>query len=127
VAAVAIPEANGLSRKKRAAIALWSAAGALAVGAVVAGLLAQGKADDLERTLALKPPEGEASKKKADDQRSSARTLAITSDVCSVLALSSAATGLVLWLVDGKREPEAEAARSRIRFGLGAVSAVTRF
>jgi hypothetical protein len=94
-----------LSRKKRAAIASWGVAGATGIVAIVTGVMASGKNSDLDDELSIKPPQGEPDRSKVSDLRDSANTLALTTDILAGTALAAGATGLILWLVDRKKEP----------------------
>ncbi len=132
-APVAAPEPASLSRKKRAAIAMWSVAAATGIGAIVTGVMAKGKVDDRDRLLEVTPPEGEVDRAKARDLRDSADTLALTTDILAATALASGVTGLVLWLVDGKKgtaevAPDADAKASvSLGVGLGTMSLKGKF
>lgn len=119
--AAAKPPREPLSRKRRAALAMWGVAAATGIGAIVTGVMASGKTDDLDKELDIKPPEGEADQGKVRDLRDSADTLALTTDILAATALASGVTGLVLWLVDGKKdkvEPEIGASK-QISWGVG--------
>ncbi|MFT3925722.1 MAG: hypothetical protein QM778_24485 [Myxococcales bacterium] len=110
-----------LSRKKRAALATWGVAAATGIGAIITGVLATSKTNDLDDALDVKPPKGEANQGKVSDLRDSANALAITTDVLAATALASGVTGLVLWLVDGKADQAAEEkpAATQVSWGVG--------
>jgi hypothetical protein len=108
-----------LSRKKRAAIGMWGVALATGVGAIVTGVLASGKSDDLQKELDKKPPQEMADRAKANDLSDSSKTLAVTTDVLAATALASGVTGIVLWLVDGKKSEAAPDTSASVSWGVG--------
>jgi hypothetical protein len=132
-APAAVEQREPMSRKKRAAIATWSLAAAAGIGAIVTGVLASNKTDDLDKELDIKPPQGEADPGKVSDLRDSANTLALTTDILAATALASGVTGLVLWLVDGHKgqsetAPETTAAKQvSWAVGLGSLSLKGKF
>lgn len=123
-------EYQPLTGMQKGAIGAWAGAGVAVIGAVVLGVLAQGKADDLDKENGKVP----ASPTKVKNLRSDADNYAITSDVLSGLALAAAVTGTVLWFMDDGVEnaPESgEAGKKEAKIqwgvGLGTVSARGHF
>ena len=114
---------------ERAAIATWSAAGAVAVGALVTGLLAEKAQKDLDKLLATR----DVTRKAISDKHDSAHTMAITTDVLIGTAAAAAVAGTLTWLLghekDGERKPDAKraAAQMRLDVGLGSLGVRGRF
>jgi len=113
---VAAPS-KGLSRKQRGAIASWALAVPAAATAVVAGVVARGKTDDLDAALDIKPATP-ASKASADELRDEARSWAIASDVMTGVSVALVVTGVVLWL-RGHDPKQDVPPRGSISWGLG--------
>ncbi len=126
------PAGKPLTSMQKAAIGAWAGAGAAAVGAIVFGVIAKGKTNDLDKandTVGVSPS-------KVADLRSSADAFAITSDVFSGLAILAGGTGAVLWWFMDSDEEEKQPgdaneskteARVKWGVGLGSVSARGHF
>lgn len=126
------PEEQKLSRKKRTALALWGVTVGAIGSAVVCGVMASSKADELDAALEVKPPAGLADAEQTEELRDSADRLAITADVLGATAIAAGATGLVLWLLkDGMKTDRKQAtARARpltVTAGFGSVGVVGSF
>jgi len=116
-APAAKPTDKSLSRKQRAALASWALAVPAVATAVVAGVLAHGKADDLDAVLDMKPATP-ASKESADELRDAAHAWAIASDVMTGVSAALVVTGVVLWMRGQNQEKEVPS-RGAISWGLG--------
>jgi tetratricopeptide (TPR) repeat protein len=116
-----------LPLKRKIAIASWAAGAAAAGVAVWAGLTAQGDADD--RSAELKKPLPDPGQ--VNDLGDSAQSMALTSDIMSVVAIGAVTAGVVLWIIGGEDEATADEppATARVHFGvgLGSVSMGGRF
>lgn len=108
---------EALSRKQRGAIASWALAAPAAATAVVAGLLAKSKADELDDELNVKPATA-ASKQSADELRDAARRWALASDVMTGVSAALIVTGVVLW-IRGEDRVQEEPRRASISWGVG--------
>jgi hypothetical protein len=113
VAEAATPVDDSMSGMRRGAIVSLASAGAFLAGAVVTGVMARNKSNDLDDALAVKPPTGEADAKKIDDLRSSADALAVTTDILAAAAITLGVAGTVLWFMDDAPDPDKVAARSK--------------
>jgi len=125
------PVDKPMTSMQKGAIGAWAGAGAAAIGAIVLGIVAKGKTDDLNKandTVGVSPS-------KVKGLRDDADMFAITSDVFSGLAIAAGVTGTVLWFMDpgdeekkptdgneGKKE-----ARVKWGVGLGSISARGHF
>lgn len=119
------PEAKPWSPYRKAAVVSWSLAGALAVGAVVTGIMTNGESDALDDLL----KKAEVDKDLVDDQRDTTRTLAITTDVLGATAIAALGAGTLLWLLDPAQKEQAEDTRAtaprrdlRVGVGLGSIN-----
>ncbi len=109
------------SPMQRRAIGAFTGGGAAAIGAIVWGVLAARKTDDLEEAK----KQAGVSPSTVEALRSSAKAYAITSNVLSALTIAAGVTGVVLWFREGDEgttgsvdaKPGGE--RSRVRWGLG--------
>jgi hypothetical protein len=117
------------NRKQRAAVAIWGAAGALAVGALATSLMASSAQDELDSLLAKR----DVSRKSIANERDSARSLAITTDVLIGCTAAAAVAGTLTWIL-GKKEAQASSAedkapvaRLRMNMGLGSVGLSGQF
>lgn len=135
IAAVAAtsPQDRPMPLMRKAAIGTWIGAGLLAGGAVAFAVVAQSKADELEKNLdqvASSPSETDRLRSETEDLRSSADTFAICADVTAGLALAAGVTGIVLWTL-GREETEpkpkdAAAPRAHVQWGVGPGSMLVR-
>ncbi len=118
-----VQEEQVMTPMRRGAIAAWAGALACAVGTGVTGFMAHGKGNDLDDALDVKPPEGEANKKKIDDLSSSADTLSLTTDILGGAAIALAVTGTVLWFMgEAPGDHKATAKQTKLNFGISARS-----
>jgi hypothetical protein len=85
------------------AIAGWSVTGALAIGAVVTGVLALGAASDI-KPLTYGANDA-ASRMPLDDKKSSAKTLALVTDILAVSAIAVGGVSLYFTLAPRTKEP----------------------
>ena len=124
-------EEKPMSPMKKGAIGAWAGAGAAGIAALVVGIMAKGKADDLDKAnekVGVKQSE-------VTDLRDSADTLAFTADAFGGLAILAGITGAVLWFMDSTDEEKASEdgnqgeteARMQWGIGLGSVSARGHF
>jgi hypothetical protein len=118
-----------LNAMERSAIATWSAAGAVGVGALVTGLMANGAEKDLNKMLETR----DLSRKTLGEQRDKVSRLAITTDVLIGTAAAAAVAGTVTWLLGHERETELEekkkpaVATVRMNVGLGSLGVSGQF
>jgi hypothetical protein len=117
------PVDEPMSAKMRGAFISFGVGGAALVGAVVTGVMAKSSADDLDAELDKDLP----SRKKVEDARDSADSMAITSDVLSGLAVAGVVVGVVLWLTDDGPAEETEQAKLEWGVGLGSAQLRGRF
>ncbi len=129
VAGTPVSETPPMSTTRKAAIGAWAGAGAAAVGAVVLGVMAGKKADDLDAKLGVVG----SSRSEVNDLRDSADTLALTSDVFSGLAIAAGVAGVVLWFMEpDDSEESATAGDNRstkqvsVKWGVGPTSVFAR-
>lgn len=122
-----------LSKRRQAALITWGAGGALLIGALVTGLMANGAEDDLKkliRTDSVRP-------RAVEDKRNDAKILAATTDVLLTVGIASAATGTLLWFLDKpekekkpdsvEKKPAAKVRDVQWGLGLGSVSLRGKF
>jgi hypothetical protein len=120
VAGVSGPTEPSMAPMRRGAIVALSVGGACLLGAVVTGVMTRGKSSELDDALDVKPPDGEANAKKIADLRSSADTLALTTDILAGAAIALGVAGTVLWFMDDSRDADEAAAKSKIDVGISA-------
>jgi tetratricopeptide (TPR) repeat protein len=125
----AAPEKKPWNASEKAAVATWSLAGALGVGALTTALLASAAQDDFDKLL--KTPD--VSSGEIADQRDKTHRLGITTDILMGTAVASAVAGTLAWVFGHKKEqkPEAtnKAALSNVRWnpGFGSLNVSGRF
>jgi hypothetical protein len=109
----------------------WSVGGAMLVGSIITGVLAKNADGDLDALF----KRVDVAPKKVADQRSSIKTLAVTTDALMIGGAAFAIAGTVLWLVDRRarrkdeRENEIKTAARPVDFqvGLGTASVLAHF
>ncbi len=106
------------STQKKLAIGSLSVGSALLITAIITGVMAKGKVDDRKSELKRDLPDQD----KLEDLSDSGSTLSLTTDVIGALALAGVGTGVVLWMLDARKKPEAQdkqQARSSARLSVG--------
>jgi len=123
-------QAKPWNRAERAAVAAWAASGALAVGALVTGLMANGAQSDLDKLLETR----DVTHKSIENQRDTVHTLAITTDVLIGTSVAAAVGGTVTWLLGHERGEEQKKADKtslaksvRMNVGIGSLGVNGRF
>jgi tetratricopeptide (TPR) repeat protein len=115
----AAPEKKAWNASEKAAVATWSLAGALGVGALTTALLAQSSQDDFDKLLKKQ----DVTRGEISSQRKKTNRLGITTDVLTATAVAAAVAGTLAWVFghDKEEKPEAEgqSARMKLRFGAG--------
>jgi hypothetical protein len=116
------------SRKRRAALGTWAAGGALAVGAVITGVMTKSAQSDLDKLL----EKMDVNRAEVDDKRTSTKRLASTTDVLIGTAIASGVAGTLLWVYGGEEDPPSEkkpADITQVRWnvGLGSLGVTGRF
>lgn len=118
-APVATEQKKPWNRAERTAVATWSAAGALAVGVLVTGLMANSAQGELDKLVETK----DVTRKSVEDERDSVRALAITTDVLIATSAVAAVAGTVVWLIgherDDKEEKSTRASRANVSVSVG--------
>jgi hypothetical protein len=124
---------RGMSPLRKAAIGSWIGAGVLGGGAVALGLIAQSKADELEKDLNQVAANSSARARlrtTTADLRSSADTFALSADIAAGLAIAAGVTGVVLWVLGREeRAPNPSAGPSplaRLQWEVGPSSMLVR-
>jgi hypothetical protein len=114
---------------ERTAVATWSAAGGLAIGAVVTGIMAGGAKSDLDKMIET----AGSSRKSMENKRDSAHTLAVTTDVLIATSAAAAVAGTLTWILgheksnDRKVEDKRPLANVRVNMGLSSVGVTGQF
>lgn len=111
-APVASDQKKPWNRSERTAVAAWGAAGALAVGVLVTGLMANSAQSDLDKLLETR----DVTHKAVENKRDSVRTLAITTDVLIATSAAAAVAGTVVWLL-GHEKADKEDKSKRASLG----------
>lgn len=97
---------SGGGKSKILPIVLMAAGGALIVGGVITGVMASGKASELEeRCPTMRCAMGDQT---GMDLQSSGTTLALLTDILIPVGVVSAGVGVVLFLLSGKKDAAAE-------------------
>lgn len=126
---VAAPEDKTWNASEKAAVATWSLAGALGVGALTTALLAQAGQKDFDKLLKTQ----DVTRGEISSQRRKTHRLGITTDVLIGTAVASAVAGTLAWVLGRKKEakPEAEGKTARVKLqfnaGLGSLDVSGRF
>lgn len=120
-----VADSPPMTPRKKLAIGAWAAAGALAIGATIAGFSAQDKVDDRKAELKNEP----ADEKKLNNLEDSARSRALMTDVLGGLALSALTAGVVIWVLDAQAAESPDEQGPSVSFGVGpsSVSATGSF
>ncbi|HEX6240154.1 MAG TPA: hypothetical protein VFZ61_04655, partial [Polyangiales bacterium] len=122
---VTVAEKPPLSAQKKGAIGSWAAGGALLVGSLVTGIMTGQASDKLDDLLAT----ADVDQNEAEDQRDSAETLALTTDVLIGVGAAAVVAGTLLWVLDKpdqRKTQTAKAARGDVRVQLGLSSLFVR-
>jgi tetratricopeptide (TPR) repeat protein len=126
---IAALEAKPWNRAERSAVAAWSVSGAVAVGALATGLMANNAQGDLNKLLETR----DVTHKSIQNQRDSVHTLAVATDVLIGTSVAAAVAGTVTWLIghekveEPKKAEKPSLANVRVDVGVGSLGLSGRF
>lgn len=123
--AVVAAENKPWTAAETAAVATWSLGGALAIGALTTGLLAQTGQKDFDKLLKTR----DVSRSEISSQRRSTHRLAITTDVLAGTAAAAVLAGTLSWVLGHGKEKPAKSALAKLRWhaGLGSLGLSGQF